>query len=195
MSTAAVALEVLRAAERTPVPWKNGGGVTREVAVSPAGSSLDDFDWRVSVADIRAAGPFSRFPGIERQMAVLSGRLSFAIDGRSPVTLTAESEPVAFAGEASVSADPLDGSVTDLNVMTRRARCRARLTRQTIEESASLEARSETTLLLALSDLIVRHDDVELCLSRLDALRIARGAGCTITGRSGPAAFHLMEIL
>ena len=76
MSTAAVALEVLRASERTPVPWKNGGGVTREVAVSPAGSSLDDFDWRVSVADIRAAGPFSRFPGIERQMAVLSGRPS-----------------------------------------------------------------------------------------------------------------------
>ena len=195
MSTAAVALEVLRASERTPVPWKNGGGVTREVAVSPAGSSLDDFDWRVSVADIRAAGPFSRFPGIERQMAVLSGRLSFEIDGRSPVTLTAASQPVAFAGEASVSADPLDGSVTDLNVMTRRARCSARLTRQTIEESASLEARSQTTLLLALSDLIVRHDDVELCLSRLDALRIARGAGCTITGRGGPAAFHLMEIL
>ena len=192
---AAVSLEVLRAAERTPVPWKNGGGVTREVAVSPAGSSLDDFDWRVSVADIRAAGPFSRFPGIERQMAVLSGRLSFAIDGRPPLTLTAESQPVAFAGEASVSAEPLDGFVTDLNVMTRRARCGARLTRRTIEETASLEARSETTLLLALSDLIVRHDDVELCLSRLDALRIARGAGCTITGRTGLAAFHLMEIL
>lgn len=194
MSIAAACLEALRAAERTPVPWKNGGGVTREVVVSPAGSSLDDFDWRVSVADIRAAGPFSRFPGIERQMAVLSGRLSLAFDGRSPLTLTPESQAVAFPGEASVLAEPLDGSVTDLNVMTRRARCSARLTRQT-HETASLEARSETTLLLALSDLIVRNDDVELCLSRLDALRIARGAGCTITGRTGPAGFDLIEIL
>jgi uncharacterized protein len=194
VSAAAVSLEALRAAERTPVPWRNSGGVTREVAVSPAGSSLDDFDWRVSVADIRAAGPFSRFPGIERQMAVLSGRLSFAIGERSPLILTAESQAVAFAGEASVSAEPLDGFVTDLNVMTRRARCSARLTRRTAQETASLEARSET-LLLALSDLIVRHDDVELCLSRLDALRIARGARCTIAARTGPAAFHLIEIL
>lgn len=195
MSVAAGSVEVLRADERTPVPWKNGGGVTREVAVHPAGSSLEDFDWRVSIADIRAAGPFSKFPGIERQMAVLSGRLSFAIDGLSPVTLTAESAAVAFAGEAAVSAEPLDGSVTDLNVMTRRTRGAARLTRRSLQETASFEARAETTLLLALSDLIVRHDNLELSLSRLDALRIGRGAGCSIGGRTGPAAFHLIEIL
>jgi environmental stress-induced protein Ves len=148
---------VLRAAERTPVPWKNGGGVTREVAVHPAGSRLDDFDWRVSIADIRTAGPFSKFPGIERQMAILSGRLSFEIEGRSPLRLTAESAAVAFAGEASVSAEPLEGSVTDLNVMTRRTRCGATLTRQTAHAAASLEARAATTLLLALSDLVVRY--------------------------------------
>ncbi|WP_210147850.1 HutD family protein [Aromatoleum petrolei] len=30
--------------------WKNGGGVTLEVALQPAGAGLTDFDWRVSSA-------------------------------------------------------------------------------------------------------------------------------------------------
>jgi hypothetical protein len=43
-------------------PWKNGGGLTREVLWQPAGASLDDFDWRVSVAQIDSDGPFSIIP-------------------------------------------------------------------------------------------------------------------------------------
>jgi environmental stress-induced protein Ves len=34
---------ILRARERFAVPWKNGGGVTREVAVHPPGSRTVDF--------------------------------------------------------------------------------------------------------------------------------------------------------
>lgn len=55
---------------RYPLPdlpataWKNGGGVSREMACAPEGS--DPFDWRVSVATIEADGPFSRFNGIGR---------------------------------------------------------------------------------------------------------------------------------
>ncbi|MCB2071086.1 MAG: HutD family protein, partial [Ottowia sp.] len=54
-------------------PWKNGGGRTRTVATWPAGAGLSDFDARVSVATIAASGPFSRFPGIDRQIVLLSG--------------------------------------------------------------------------------------------------------------------------
>lgn len=60
---------ILRAAERPALPWKNGGGVTREVVAHPPGSDLGHFDWRVSIAEIHNAGPFSRFPGIERRNA------------------------------------------------------------------------------------------------------------------------------
>ena len=59
--SAAARTELLSAARRAAVPWKNGGGVTREVAAHPAGASLEDFDWRVSTAEVRAAGPFSGF--------------------------------------------------------------------------------------------------------------------------------------
>lgn len=194
MSAPAPSLEVLRAAERTPVPWKNGGGLTSEVAVYPPGSDLAGFDWRVSLAEIRAAGPFSLFPGIDRRMALVSGRLSLVIDGRPAVTLTPESEALAFPGDVPVFAEPLGAPVTDLNVMTRRSRCAARLTRQPMQASAVLEPRPDTTLLVALGDLRVRGAGAELSLSALDALRIGRGSRCTITARSGPAAFQLIEI-
>lgn len=194
MIAPAASLELLRAAARTPVPWKNGGGLTREVAVHPPGSDLEAFDWRVSIADIRTAGPFSLFPGVDRCMAVISGRLSLAIDARSRVMLTAESDAVAFAGEVAVYAEPLDASVTDLNVMTRRSRCSATLTRKSTREFPVLEPRAGTTLLVALADLIVRCAGVELSLARLDALELGRGPGCTITASSASAAFYLIEI-
>lgn len=187
--------ELLRAALRTPVPWKNGGGLTREVAVYPPGSDLQGFDWRVSIADIRAAGPFSQFPGVERRLAVISGRLSLAIDGGPAVTLTAESNALAFPGEVPVRAEPLGAPVTDLNVMTRRTRCSASLTRTSTRDCPGLEPRANTTLVVALADLSVSCAGLELALAQLDALRIGRGSGCTIAARSGSAAFCLIEIL
>lgn len=42
-------------------PWRNGGGATREVARHPQGAAADGFEWRVSVADIGADGPFSAY--------------------------------------------------------------------------------------------------------------------------------------
>ncbi len=194
MSAAAGSLEVLRAAQRTAVPWKNGGGLTREVAVSPPGSDLTGFDWRVSIAEIRRPGPFSLFEGVDRRMAVLSGRLSLAIDGRPGITLTPETGAVAFAGDVPVFAEPLGAPVTDLNVMTRRARCAARLTRWSAPRSV-LEPQADSRLLVALTELLVVREGVELSLSSLDALRIGGAGRCTITAPSGPAAFHLIEIL
>ena len=73
--------EILRAAERLSAPWKNGGGVTREIAVFPHGADLARFDWRMSLATVAAGGPFSTFPGIDRLMLVLDGRLDLEIAG------------------------------------------------------------------------------------------------------------------
>jgi environmental stress-induced protein Ves len=59
-------MRLLRAGERQALPWKNGGGVTREVIAHPPGSDLRHFDWRVSIAEIQGAGAFSSFPGTSR---------------------------------------------------------------------------------------------------------------------------------
>src|SRR5690606_386633 len=54
-------------------PWKNGGGETAEIAVSPAGAGFDDFDWRISTAIVAQSGPFSGFPGVDRVLTVIEG--------------------------------------------------------------------------------------------------------------------------
>lgn len=114
-----------------PTRWKNGGGTTREIAVWPPSAGMDDFDWRISVADIAADGPFSAFPGIDRQIVLLDGagvRLR-ARDASFDHRLDTVGAPFAFAGDVAVDAMLLDGPTRDFNVMTRRGRCNARIER------------------------------------------------------------------
>jgi environmental stress-induced protein Ves len=101
-------------------PWKNGGGITREIAVMPEDASLAAFTWRVSVAEIARSGLFSAFPGIDRQILLLAGA-GVRLEAEGIDHLLAEPlAPFAFAGEAAVEATLLDGPSQDLNVMTRR---------------------------------------------------------------------------
>ncbi|MFE2726397.1 HutD family protein [Kitasatospora sp. NPDC059327] len=120
-------IQVLRAGERPATAWLNGGGVTREVAGSPAGAGLDSFDWRVSLADVAAAGPFSAFPGIDRVITLVDGPgMALTVDGEEHLVDT-PFRPFAFAGEAATTCRLLDGPVVDFNVMTRRGRTTAEL--------------------------------------------------------------------
>ena len=63
-------LKIVRFDDVTPQPWKNGGGVTRELLRLPA---TGDWNLRISLADIAADGPFSAFEGVERWFAVIEG--------------------------------------------------------------------------------------------------------------------------
>jgi uncharacterized protein len=190
---------ILRAAERQAVPWKNGGGLTREVASDPAGSTLDSFDWRVSIAEVRVGGPFSAFPGIDRALAVLAGRLRLSIEGYAPASLTPQSPPLTFAGEASAVGEPLDSPVTDLNLMSRRDRCHSRLRRGNARQGACLTLTAGTTLIIALAELTVRVADGEAQLLAFDAVRIDGAAQCEIlpvaaAARPAQPPFYLAEI-
>ena len=114
-------MEVIRAADYRRMRWKNGLGETAEIAISPPGAALDRFEWRVSMARVEAAGPFSAFPGIDRTLTVLDGAgFRLAVAGLAAVELTPGSAPYSFPGDRSASALLLGGAVTDLNVMTRR---------------------------------------------------------------------------
>lgn len=122
---------LLRAADYRRMPWKNGGGSTIEIAVSPPGATLDDFDWRISMAHVATPGPFSCFPGVERTIAVLnSAGMRLSIADAAPVVLDRTSQPHSFAGDVSASATLIDGPVDDLNIMSRRARYTHRMTRR-----------------------------------------------------------------
>lgn len=117
-------LTVLPLADQAVMPWRNGGGSTREVARAPAEGA--DFAWRVSVARIEADGPFSLFPGIDRTLWLLTGAgMDLVIDGTT-VALRSPLASCAFPGEAVVHARLVGGPTEDLNVMVRRAGTKTR---------------------------------------------------------------------
>lgn len=112
---------IMRAADCPEVPWKNGGGTTREIAVFPPGAGMEDFLWRLSMAKVEVTAPFSSFPGIDRTLAVISGTLQLA-GPAVDVVLDAGSPPFPFNGGSAVAGGPLDGPVLDFNAMARRQR-------------------------------------------------------------------------
>ncbi|MFM0227202.1 HutD/Ves family protein [Paraburkholderia dipogonis] len=121
-------LTLIRGADLVAAPWKNGGGVTREVAAFPERAGLDAFVWRVSVADVAQAGPFSRFAGIDRTLVLLSGAgmLLDEVDGAQGAhgvkthALTQALDMARFTGEAQIDARLVDGATRDFNLMVRR---------------------------------------------------------------------------
>ena len=186
---------ILRAADRSSTPWKNGGGLTREVAVHPRGSDLDNFDWRMSLAEVRRGGAFSTFAGVDRHMAVISGRLGISIAGREPLSLSADSQPLTFPGEVPVYAEPRAEPVTDLNVMTRRGRFVACLTRCSAAVATELRLEADTTLVLALAPLTLRAPGLEAKLAALDAARFSASAHTlTVQPAAAGGGFWLIDI-
>ena len=111
------ALQTVRLLDIAAQPWRNGGGVTRELLTWP---TIGSWQVRVSIATIDRSGPFSAFPGVQRWFAVLSGagvRLALA-DGLRHVRQG--DEPVCFNGEDAPACDLLEGSTNDLNLMAQR---------------------------------------------------------------------------
>ena len=105
------ALRLLRAHDYRRMAWKNGGGITTEIARS-AGD--DEFDWRISIAEIAQDGDFSIFPGVDRELMLLDGGgVELLIGSDAPVALTQRYQKHAFPGEAPVSCRLLDGPTRD----------------------------------------------------------------------------------
>jgi environmental stress-induced protein Ves len=139
-------VRIIRSADYPTRPWKNGGGTTRDIAVSPPGASLDDFDWRLSLAQVDRDGPFSRFDNVDRTLVLLSGAMTLHEPGRR-IDLVRH-EPVAFEGERTIEATVAGGSTLDLNVMTRRGRARHVVRRESFSKQVSLATAAGRTLAL-----------------------------------------------
>jgi len=120
---------LLPAASRSPQTWRNGGGVTFEVArAAPPAGSMQEFLWRVSIARVDRAGAFSSFAGFQRLITVIEGGgMMLRGLGRSDVTLR-PFDVLPFDGAASITGLLPHGPVMDLNVIYDPTRCHAELT-------------------------------------------------------------------
>lgn len=145
---------VLRAAGRTALPWKNGGGITREIAAAPDGAGTGTFDWRVSLAEVAADGPFSSFPGVDRVLTLAEGAgMDLDVGGRHR-RVAERFVPQTFPGDRPTHCALLAGPVVNLNVMYRRGRAAARVEvvrgRLTDPVQVAAPAARETVLVIAL---------------------------------------------
>lgn len=163
-------MTLLPAGARTASPWKNGKGITRELAAFPPGSDLGSFEWRVSIAEVRTGGPFSDFPGIDRTLVVLDGTLLLSIGAATPMRLSPASGPVVFPGDIPCQGEIAGHAVQDLNVMTRRGRFSSRMTGMTADRPIATARGACTTLLVSLCDLVVETERSAIVLKRLDAV-------------------------
>jgi environmental stress-induced protein Ves len=113
-------MKIIRASDLAPRPWKNGGGVTWEIAIDPPGAQLEGFRWRVSRARIEADGPFSVFPNCERWITCVEGA-GFALHFDDGLKIAVPPFlPVRFSGDRPAACRLADGPCTDINVIARR---------------------------------------------------------------------------
>ena len=169
-------MRILRAATYRVMPWKNGGGTTTEIAVSPENAGLDDFDWRISMARVESGGAFSTFAGIDRTLAVLEGEgILLDVAGHAPARLTGASAPFSFPGDAPTSAQLVGGPITDLNVMTRRGRMTHKVERLALSDAIEIESVADATVILATGGVAIASDKPSM-LGPLDAMILDRNS-------------------
>jgi uncharacterized protein len=99
--------------------WLNGGGWTSEIVAWP---DPTNWQWRLSIADVERAGPFSTFPDVDRTIALLVGEgFSLTVGESQPVTIAKRYDPFEFRGDDITVCALVDGPVQDLNLMVRRS--------------------------------------------------------------------------
>lgn len=80
--------------------------------------AADDWDWRLSIADVDGGGPFSHFPGMTRILTVIEGAsISLTVD--DTVEELEKHRPFEFDGGAETSAALPHGPIRDLNLIAR----------------------------------------------------------------------------
>jgi uncharacterized protein len=209
-------VKLIRGAELVAAPWKNGGGITREVAAgfvkgTASASSLDTFAWRVSVADVAQAGPFSRFEGIDRTLVLLSGagmvldemsaeKAVSLGDGTHVVkshVLKHALDIARFEGEAHIDARLVDGATRDFNLMVRRDAAHGELDvwHGHAQQKSMRAFSSDVTLLFCASGAVtVTPGDAQpLSLETGDTLRIdtPNALSCTLEGAGAVLAISI----
>lgn len=175
---------LLKAENHRRMPWKNGGGVTVEIAVWPENASVDNFDWRVSAATVAEDGAFSVFSEIDRTLSVLDGEgVILNIDGLSS-SLTVSSEPLSFAADAKTHAQLIAGPITDLNVMTRRGKFSHAVVDMQVQGEYSAKVTTDNLFLFCASgELEVQLQASSYQLKSFDCLQLSEQQSMHLTAK------------
>jgi environmental stress-induced protein Ves len=159
-----LSIEIQRAVDRMPQPWKNGLGVQYEITCD--GSLPDDWTWRLSTADITQDVPFSVFPGVNREFCVADGNgvvLNInGVDHRcEPGSITK------FRGDDVVFATLIDGPMRALNLMVRDGAVEKHL--QVVRAGGSIDLRNSNAVVAITGAVKLQQKWGEVVLETLDS--------------------------
>jgi uncharacterized protein len=115
---------ILPASGYRSMAWKNGQGITYEIAREPA--TGDSFLWRLSIAEVATDGDFSLFPGCDRTITLIQGAgMELDFDEAPAKRIDRPFMPFDFPGDWHCRCRLIDGPIRDFNLMVDRRRLRA----------------------------------------------------------------------
>jgi environmental stress-induced protein Ves len=169
-------LERLDPAAYRHVPWKNGGGVTTDIAAEyrpdAEPGSWEGTIWRLSRTRIEKPGPFSDLAGYDRLLAVIDGSgLVLHPKGRPPLDVRKPFQAVRFAGEWPIDSELTEGPVGVLNLLADRTKIAIDLSFVTAPGQATLPAAH--SIVLALLPTRARLDSETVSIGRNGAISVA----------------------
>lgn len=176
------------------MPWRNGGGVTTEMAIYPENSGLSGagFDWRVSIAEVAADGPFSRFPGYDRHIMTIAGNgMMLEAEGHGGIDLSQPFVPRQFSGDWTVDGALIDGPVRDFNLMVARERAKGALTVERVSGRMRFAAAADTLLLHVLEGDGLAEARV---IAEGDTLILAAGESVSVTPASDEMRLSVVRV-
>ena len=110
--------KLLRHRRYRAMPWRNGGGVTLEIAREPAAG--EEFAWRLSLAQIEGSCDFSPYPGYRRAIVLIDGdALGLRFRGHGGCSLSAGKRGTRFDGDWKTRCVLPQGPCTDLSLIVR----------------------------------------------------------------------------
>jgi environmental stress-induced protein Ves len=182
---------ILNESDYRQIPWKNGKGVTAQIAISPAEADFtkDEFLWRVSRAPILENGPFSEFPGYERVLVLLKGQAKLHFGPQAAVEVK-PGVAVRFSGDATTRIEIVQGPVVDLGVIFHRERCEAQVQMLPLPQQASIEFQSDggdALIYVAEGELELRNDREVISLLAGQTFVADRDLTYRVASRRGPS--------
>jgi environmental stress-induced protein Ves len=162
-------------------PWKNGGGVTVDIAVV---ADKEGDLWRFGRTPIVASGPFSDYSGFDRVQVLVAGSGLVLKTPDGEIDVREPFRPVRFTGETPIVSRLESGPVEVVNLIGHRAKVRIDI--RVLEAGRDLILGSGTHIAYAPGETAaIDVQGTHYDLATDHGLRIERDGLTIVTGTAG----------